>query len=38
MGNFLNSIEQRFLKNKNIKNKSEFIMILKKETLSMIIL
>ena len=30
MGNFLNSIEQRFLKNKNIKNKSEFITILKK--------
>ena len=33
MGNFLNSIEQRFLKNKNIKNKSEFIMILKKRDL-----
>ena len=33
MENFLNSIEQRFLKNKNIKNKSEFIMILKKRDL-----
>ena len=38
MGNFLNSIEQRFLKNKNIKNKSDFKKILKKETFSMITL
>ena len=33
MGNFLNSIEQKFLKNKNIKNKSDFIKILKKRDL-----
>ena len=33
MGSFLDSIEQRFLKNKNIKNKSDFIKRLKKKDL-----
>ena len=33
MGSFLDSIEQRFLKNKNIKNKSDFIKRLKKRDL-----
>ena len=33
MENFLNSIEQRFLKNKNINSKSDFINILKKRNL-----
>ena len=33
MGSFLDSIEQKFLKNKNIKNKSDFIKILKKRDL-----
>ena len=33
MGSFLGSIEQKFLKNKNIKNKSDFIKILKKRDL-----
>ena len=33
MGSFLDSIEQRFLKNKNINNKSDFIKILKKRDL-----
>ena len=33
MGSFLDSIEQKFLKNKNINNKSDFIKILKKRDL-----
>ena len=33
MENFLNSIEQRFLKNKNIKSKSDFTKILSKRNL-----
>ena len=33
MENFLNSIEQRFLKSKNIKSKSDFIKILKTRNL-----
>ena len=33
MGSFLGSIEQRYLKNKNINNKSNFIKILKKRDL-----
>ena len=33
MGGFLESIEQRYLKNKNINNKSDFIKILKERDL-----
>ena len=33
MGSFLDSIEQKFLKNKNINNKSDFIKMLKKRNL-----
>ena len=33
MGSLLDSIEQRFLRNKNIKNKSDFIKLLKKRDL-----
>ncbi|MDC3053045.1 peptidylprolyl isomerase [Candidatus Pelagibacter sp.] len=33
MGSFLDSIEQKFLKNKNINNKSDFIKMLKKRDL-----